>query len=115
MNISGYKTREEVSAYEDGLNDAWLCAKKILRLGFNEASAIFKELITDDEVKYIPDIEIFERYAPMDAIVKIMAYEKEHVTRENIIDTKLNELINAFDVKVTKEELIEALYRIGRA
>lgn len=110
MNIRTFKTPKEVLAYEDGLNDAWGCAKRILDLDCSEVATIFKELVESDMDLIMPKSKIFEHYTPSDAIYKIATYEKERVTREKIIDAKLNELINMF----TTEEVLKGLHRLSK-
>ena len=65
MRECGFTSPEE--AYQKGLDDAWECARKIMRMGSTKQEEIFC---------VHGDLEILEKLLPSEAISKIKAYEE---------------------------------------
>lgn len=74
MRECGFTSPEE--AYQKGLDDAWECARKIMRMGSTKQEEIFC---------VHGDLEILERLHPSTAISKIKAYEEKKKAGEEEI------------------------------
>lgn len=94
--------------YDEGLNDAWECAKKIIDMEWN----------TRHEVLNDPSMTLYgllSNVTPKRAIKMVEKYEedKNRVTRRSIIKIKLDEIKDMFEDPVTNEELIKILEKEG--
>lgn len=90
--------------YDEGLNDAWECVKKIVKMNWDTRHEVLKD----------PSLTLYSLLSnctPKEAIKKIEEYEedKNRVTRRSIIKTKLDEIKDMLEDPVTNEELIEIL------
>ena len=94
--------------YDEGLNDAWECVKKIIDMDWN----------TRHEVLNDPSMTLYSllsNVTPKRAIKMVEEYEedKNRISRHSIIKTKLDEIKDMFENPVTNEELIEILEEEG--
>lgn len=94
--------------YDEGLNDAWECVKKIVDMEWN----------TRHEVLNDPSMTLYDllsNVTPERAIKMVKEYEEDRnrVTRRSIIKIKLDEIKDMFEDPVTNEELIKILEKEG--
>lgn len=94
--------------YDEGLNDAWECVKKIVDM----------EWSTRHEVLNDPSMSLYgllSNVTPKRAIKMVKKYEedKNRVTRRSIIKTKLDEIKDMLEDPVTNGELIKILEEEG--
>ncbi len=88
--------------YNEGLNDAWECAKKIVKMDWNTKHEVLKD----------PSMRLYNllsNHTPEEAIKMVKEYEDNNVTRRSIIKTKLDEIKDMFDDPATNEEIIKIL------
>lgn len=90
--------------YDEGLNDAWECVKKIVDMDWNTRH----EVLNDSNMTLYG---LLSDFTPEKAIKRIKEYEedKNRVTRCSIIKTKLDEIKDMFEDSVTNEEIIKIL------
>lgn len=79
-------------AYEEGLNDAWECARKITAR-IEQGGLANPELLTMFDFRICSDILV--RYTPQEAIAKIRQYEEKQT--DNCPKKKPNELSSDCD------------------
>lgn len=97
------KTSEYVDVvYNEGLNDAWECVKKIVDMGWNTRH----EVLNDSSMTLYG---LLSNVTPKSAIKMVKEYEDNNVTRRSIIKTKLDEIKDMFDDPATNEEIIKIL------
>lgn len=94
--------------YNEGLNDAWECVKKIVDM----------EWSTRHEVLNDPSMTLYgllSNVTPERAIKMVEKYEEDRnrISRRSIVKTKLDEIKYMFEDPVTNEELIEILEEEG--
>lgn len=87
--------------YDEGLNDAWECAKKIIEMDWSTRHRVLKD----------PSMTLYSllsNHTPEETIKMVKKYE-DSVTRCSIIKTKLDEIKDMFEDSVTNEEIIKIL------
>lgn len=101
----GQKCHEETvediyrKGFENGLEQAWECARKIYKMTAKEVIAIFG------------GCSLWVDYSASEAIAKIKEYEGR-TTRQSIIKSQLEDIITGFTEPVTSQEIIDALVQI---
>lgn len=81
----------EEKTYEDGLNEAWSAARKIvLRKEHGGLPCEDLEKIFDRELEYEAEYSVFKNLTPQEAISRLKSHEQEMYMREN---TKVGDVV----------------------
>ena len=99
-------------AYQNGVDDAWECARKIMRMGSTKQEDIFC---------CHGDLEILEKLLPSEAIAKIKAYEEQKKAEEEEIKVwdevclRVSDCIRGIVTKITGSNELYIVYPDGSA
>lgn len=105
----------EAKDYEQGLNDAWECARKIF-VPVNKGGLRGEEVI--QIFNSSAPSKIFDNYSALEAIAKIKEYEKEQKQTEIKFGDILENLVNGYKyiaLRVDEDGYVNCIDQYGRA